>query len=110
MRYKCIYPSAFDIRPDEWHTAVYEPDFAANIHVDCYNNDCTVGYFDLWSVVSGMYHNDETCREGTMECRGNEAKDHNNRCPCRLEYRVTVDYTGPDDGANLDIETTENSV
>ena len=92
VHYKRTYPSVFDISPDGWHTAVYKPDHAANIHVDCYNTDCTVGYFDLWSVVSGMYHNDETYREGTMECRGNEAPDHSNRCPCILEYQITIEY------------------
>ena len=92
VSYKRTYPSVFDLRPDEWRTVSYVPDFDANIPIDCYNTDCTVGYFDLWSVVSGMYHNGETFCEGTMECRGNEAPDHSNRCPCTLHYEITIEY------------------
>lgn len=103
------YRSAFGVFEKDMH-GHYVPNHTAEFLFECRNNDCTVGYFDLGPVVSSMCAHNETYREGTMECRGNEAKDHNNRCPCRLEYRVTVDYTGPDDGANLDIETTENSV
>ena len=70
----------------------YDPDFAAEFLFDCINTDCTVGYFDLFPSVAGMALRRETHKSGTMECRGNEAPDHSNRCPCVLEYKITIEY------------------
>lgn len=85
------YRSAFGLFTHE-STGTYFPDFAANFHVDCINKDCTVGYFDLFPSVAGMALRRETHKSGTMECRGNEAPEHSNRCPCVLEYKITIEY------------------
>lgn len=108
------YRSAFGLFTHE-STGTYFPDFAANFHVDCINKDCTVGYFDLWPVVSSMCAHSETCLEGALECRGNEARDHRHPCPCRLEYQIEIEYSTivqqeADDGAKPGMGTTENSV
>ncbi len=84
------YP-AFNVQPKDW-TAVYQPDFAATFHFDCRNDECTVGYFDLYSVVANMSAHHVVSSSGILECRGNEARDHNNSCPCKLEYEVTIEY------------------
>lgn len=85
------YRSAFGMFHDN-QTATYTPERPAEFLVKCVNNDCTAEYFDLFLVVAGMPHKRETYKTGTLECRGNEARDHNNSCPCKLEYEVTIEY------------------
>lgn len=72
----------------------YEPDRPAEFLFDCINTDCTVGYFDLFSSVAGMALRRETHKSGTMECRGNEAPDHDHHCPCTLDYSIEIEYIG----------------
>lgn len=72
----------------------YTPDFAAEFLFQCINDDCTVGYFDLFSSVAGMALRRETHKSGTMECRGNEAPDHDHHCPCTLDYSIEIEYIG----------------
>ena len=88
---KQTYISAFGRFEDE-NTGTYRPDFAANFPFKCINIDCTAEYFDLYDVVSSMAVRHIEHSTGTLKCRGNEAKDHDNSCPCKLDYEVKIEY------------------
>ena len=86
------YPSAFKTF-SEGYKAVFTTDSKANFNFRCINDDCTDGNFDLYGVVSGMAAHRIEHSTGTLTCEGNEAKDHDNRCPCILEYEINIEYS-----------------
>ena len=93
IAYKRTYISAIEKYADEnTLEANYQPSFASEFNIACLNIDCTNRDFDLYSEVSTMIANNREKKEGTMLCNGNEARDHNNSCPCRLDYEITITY------------------
>lgn len=88
---KQTYTSAFGVFTDD-KTGIFKPDYTANFHFKCRNNDCTAEYFDLYDVVASMVAHRQPHSTGTLWCRGHEAKDHDNNCPCRLDYEIVIDY------------------
>ena len=91
--YKRLYTSAFGVYGDKDFIPMHcKADSQCAFVIECRNNTCTYGCFDLHGEVMSMLAHHETQREGTMECKGKEAEDHPNRCPCRLEYKITVEY------------------
>lgn len=91
IRAKQTYRSAFGVFTDD-ETGVYKPDFVANFPFKCVNNDCTMEYFYLNGEVANMAAHHVEHATGKLDCRGNEADDHDNRCPCELEYDIRIEY------------------
>ena len=90
-----VYRSAFGVLTDGEHGThgLFKPDSTANFHFKCINRDCTMEFFDLHNAVSSTIEHHQEHVTGTLECRGKEAKDHPlNRCPCTLDYDITIEY------------------
>lgn len=91
ISYKAVYTSAFGVL--ERKDAIrYNSDNPADFHIDCPNSDCTRGYFDLYPIVAQIISQHKTSEIGYMNCIGEEAKDHSNSCPTKLEYAICVEY------------------
>lgn len=86
-----VYRSAFGVQTDV-RSEILTPDRPANFQVKCINNDCTFEYFDLFDKVAGMAVHRIEKATGTLRCKGKEAKDHDNSCPCELDYEINIEY------------------
>ena len=86
-----VYRSAFGVQTDE-RSQILTPDRPANFPVKCINNDCTFEYFDLYDQVADMVEQHCEQSAGTLHCKGKEAKDHDNSCPCELDYEINIEY------------------
>lgn len=89
--YKATYISAFGVF-EKKGTMRCKPDSLAYFYVDCPNNDCTCGYFDLYPQVSDAIAAKSFQVSGVLSCKGDESKDHPNRCDTKLEYTIAVEY------------------
>lgn len=95
IEYKIIYPcSVTNETKVEQGTAIYKPDFLAEFHFDCINEECTGRGFDLYSIVSQMVAHNEVVWSGTMECKGMETRKYNHACPSFIDVTIRVDIIG----------------
>lgn len=74
----------------------YESDDAVSFGITCLNDDCTGRGFDLYGKVANVIAHGEVSAKGTIRCEGNEARDHRHRCPCVLDYEISVGYIEKD--------------
>lgn len=86
-----VYRSSFgEIKRN--YTSKHTPDIICDFTFECPNKDCTIGEFDLYNIISNMVANKIAEKEGKLDCNGNEASDHNNKCPTSLYYVVKIGY------------------
>lgn len=91
IKYEQEYLSAFGkFREESSHE--YQKNFVAEFNIKCINRDCTNKWFDLYPEVSYMIAHNEKFSSGSLKCVGNEANDHNNKCPCVLNYTIQIEY------------------
>ncbi len=62
------------------------------VTIECYNTDCTKGYFDLHGIIDEMVDHHEESREGEMYCDGYLEKYSANQCLCKLIYIIKIEY------------------
>lgn len=71
----------------------YDPSRECVFEIDCMNNECSVGYFDLKSDIYEMIRKKEELKEGTLRCKDCEAPDHQyQRRGSSLSYKIHIKY------------------
>lgn len=92
IEYEVIHKSVFG-NQKETHTLTYSSNSQANFIIECLNDECTSGYFDLKNVISTMACEKLSTSEGILDCKGSEAPDHiRQSCSGTLTYNVNVAY------------------
>lgn len=90
---KVVYRHAFGEPFVKEYTLGYGQDSIAEFAIPCLNDDCTGRGFSLYGTVAGMVAHHKASEKGTLLCDGKEARDHgDNRCPCVLEYEISIVY------------------
>lgn len=91
IEYKAVYTCAFGIYENKG-SIEEKPTYTANFYIDCPNDDCTCGYFDLYPQVANAIAAKSDKVSGVLYCKGEEAKGHSNNCDTKLEYTIAVEY------------------